>query len=406
MKIIHKLKLPCGTQLPNRIAKSAMSENMAIKNHAPGKAYYKLYRRFALGGVGLCISGNVMIDKRYLGEPYNVVLEDERHLDLFKHWASSCEGTDTALWMQLNHPGKQIPRFLSQEPVAPSAIPLDPKMRALFATPRALSHEEILDIIFRFAQAARLAKNAGFHGVQIHGAHGYLVSQFLSAKHNQRQDAWGGSMDKRMRFLIEVYQAMRKAVGAKFPIGVKINSADFQKGGFSQEEAILVCRTISDLGMDLIEISGGSYEKPVMMLGQKESTKKREAYFLQYAADIKKVIKCPLMLTGGFRSLSAMQTALETGEIDVVGMARPLAIEPDLPRRLMQEQNVISRVHPISSGIASLDKLFPLEISWYTQQLQRMGKGLEPDVDASAWSTIYHTLMDMGLQGLRRTRAK
>lgn len=406
MRLSQELKLPCGYVLSNRLAKSAMSENMATQDHAPGDCFYNLYRRWALGGIGLCISGNVMIDKNHLGEPNNVVLENNQHLDLFKRWSSSTSGTQTSLWLQINHPGKQIPKFLSKDLVAPSAIPLDPGIRTMFATPRALLEKEIFEIIHRFRQTASLAKSAGFHGIQIHAAHGYLINQFLSEKHNQRQDNWGGSLENRMRFLLEVYNNVRAEVGATFPIGVKINSADFQKGGFSHEDAVLVCRTLSDVGIDLIEISGGSYEKPVMMSGQNESTRSREAYFLQYAGDIKKVIKCPLMLTGGFRSQSAMQQAIESGDVDLIGLARPLAIEPDLPRHLFSESNIVSRVYPISSGIKPLDRLFALDISWYTQQLHRMGNGLEPNIHASTWCSMCSTVKAIGLHGVRRVRAK
>jgi 2,4-dienoyl-CoA reductase-like NADH-dependent reductase (Old Yellow Enzyme family) len=282
-------------------------------------------------------------------------------------------------------------------------------MRALFNPPRALAEGEIWEIIERFATSAHLAKRAGFGGVQIHGAHGYLVSQFLSPRHNQRTDNWGGTAGKRMRFGCEVYQAVRSRVGPDFPIGIKINSADFQAGGFTHEEAVAVCQTLSSLGMDLIEISGGSYEKPVMMLGKKdvvrESTRKREAYFLEYAAAIKRVIRCPLMVTGGFRSHAVMDDAIRSGACDLIGLARPLALEPDLATRLLAGQDVSSRVQEITTGIKALDRLFPLEISWYTQQLHRMGRGESPDPTASAWSAIYHTVKDVGLQGLRRVRA-
>ncbi len=405
MILNKKIKLPCGVELPNRIAKSAMSENMATPEHFPGEKYIHLYGRWAEGGLGLCISGNVMIDSEHLGEADNVVLEDDQYLNHFKNWASVTKNTKMHLWPQLNHPGKQIPLFLNKNTVAPSAIPFETSMRTFFATPRALTHDEILDIIKRFATGARLTIEAGFQGVQIHGAHGYLVSQFLSSHHNQRNDEWGGSLEKRMQFIIKIYQAMRTQVGKAFPIGIKINSADFQKGGLTQEEAVAVCKTISDLGMDLIEISGGSYEKPVMMLGQKDSTLKREAYFLEYASAIKKVIKCPLMVTGGFRTQKAMQMAIESGDVDIIGLARPLAIEPDLPNRLLHEKNVVSKVHPITTHIKKIDRLFPLEITWYTQQLHRMGKNLDPDIHASAWKSILKTALNIGLQGLRRTRS-
>ena len=157
--------------------------------------------------------------------------------------------------MQINHPGKQSPKSLSKEPVAPSAIPLSGGVAVAFNPPRALTEEEILDLIKRFGNTARIAK-AGFTGVQIHSAHGYLVNQFLSPHHNQREDQWGGNAENRMRFLMEVYHEMRRQVGDDFPIGIKLNSADFQRGGFTEEESMQVLKTIDEAGIDLIEISG------------------------------------------------------------------------------------------------------------------------------------------------------
>lgn len=410
MKTFHlssELILPCGQKLPNRLAKSAMSENMADKNHVPGIAFQKLYDRWGQGGVGLCISGNVMVDSRYLGEPNNVVIEIGRtHFEHLKQWAHVKSGSAMKIWLQLNHPGKQTPKFLCSEPIGPSAIPLRAPLNKMFNTPRAMTEEEILDAIERFAFAALTARDAGFDGVQIHGAHGYLVSQFLSPHHNQRTDSWGGSLKNRMRFAVEVYQAMRASVGANFPIGIKLNSADFQKGGFTHEESITVAKTLSEMGLDLIEISGGSYENPAMMGITHNSTTKREAYFLEYARDIKKAIHCPLMVTGGFRSSAFMKSVLKAGELDLIGLARPLAIEPDLPKYLLSEEPVESAVHALTTGFRFLDKLFPLEITWYTQQLHRMGSGKNPNPNANVALSILHTIKEIGAQGLRRVRAQ
>lgn len=243
-----------------------------------------------------------MIDPKQLGEPNNVVIHpDVNNKNALKAWAKSADLEGHQLWLQLNHPGKQTPSFLTKSPVAPSAVSLKPPLDKVFNTPRALTVNEIKTIVSQFAYAAKATKEAEFHGVQIHGAHGYLVSQFLSPVHNIREDEWGGAIENRFKFVKEVYLAMRKAVGDRFPIGIKLNSADFSKGGFSPEESVYVAMSLSELGIDLIEISGGSYEKPVMM-GEtiKESTKKREAYFLYYTKEIRSVVKCPLMVTGGF----------------------------------------------------------------------------------------------------------
>ena len=197
MKAAEKLILPCGAILPNRLAKSAMSENMAQPDFSPGNEFVRIYRTWGEGGTGLCISGNVMVDSKYLGEPNNVVIEEglDNRKEL-EEWAGATRESDAMIWIQLNHPGKQTPRFLTKKPVAPSATVLSPPLDKMFNEPRELSEEEILEIISRFAYAAKRVKDCGFGGVQIHGAHGYLVSQFLSPLHNQRTDRWGGQYRK------------------------------------------------------------------------------------------------------------------------------------------------------------------------------------------------------------------
>ena len=406
VEITDSLTLPCGVKISNRIAKSAMSENMAKKNHHPGKEFYQAYRQWAKGGAGLCISGNVMVDSEYRGEPRNVVIEKKiNNIEDLCKWAKATEGSENQIWLQLNHPGKQTPRFLTKVPVAPSAISLKPPLNKMFNTPRELSEDEIWNIIERFSYAASIAKKAGFQGVQIHGAHGYLVSQFLSPRHNQRKDKWGGDIERRIKFVSEIYLAIRKSVGNNFPIGIKMNSADFSRGGFTHEEAIFVAKHLSALGMDLIELSGGSYEVTAMM-GESQSTIEREAYFLDYAKDIKEVISCPLMLTGGFRSANFMRKVIESKEVDLVGLGRALCIEPDFPQSVLNGEDSISPVKSITSGYRYLDKLLPLEIIWYTEQIRRMGKGKKPYPELKALKVILKNISDYGIQGLRRVRGK
>ena len=272
----QNLYLPNGTIIKNRLLKSAMSEAMGSRDGAPTPALVHLYQAWADGGIGLCITGNVMIDAAALGEPGNVVIEDERHLEDLKSWAQAATSHGTQCWVQLNHPGKQAPKGLNKETVAPSAVPFRSDMQAFFATPRELTDAEIRNLIVRYAQSAAVVKKAGFTGVQIHGAHGYLVSQFLSPHHNTRTDEWGGSAEKRRRFVLEVFKAMRTAVGADFPVGIKLNSADFQRGGFTEEESMDTIRALSEAGIDLIEISGGTYEAPAMT-GIKMNQKPRQA---------------------------------------------------------------------------------------------------------------------------------
>ncbi|MFN7952712.1 MAG: NADH:flavin oxidoreductase/NADH oxidase family protein [bacterium] len=396
-----------GFTIRNRLLKSAMSEVLAGPSHAPSAAHEQLYASWARGGLGLAITGNVMIDRRALGEPGNVVVEDERDLEALRRWAAAGKQNGCRLWMQINHPGKQSPSFLSREPVAPSAIPLGAGLERAFATPRALAPDEIEALVARFATTAAIAQKAGFEGVQIHGAHGYLVSQFLSPHHNRRDDAWGGTLEKRARFPLEVLAAMRRAVGDAFPIGIKINSADFQRGGFSEEESLEVIRMLVAGGIDLIEISGGTYEAPAMTGAElRESTRQREAYFLAFAERVRAAVDVPLALTGGFRTAAGMASAVRSGAVDLVGLARTLALEPDLPRRVLGGEAFVSRVRPLSTGVRWVDQLTALDVSWYENQLARIGAGKPTDPGLGAWRSVATSLARLGLQATRLRRAR
>jgi len=406
----QSLPLPCGVTIPNRFGKSAMSEALGtIDNHVT-PALETLYGRWSDGGTGLLITGNIMIDRHHTGEPNNVVLENENDLPLLKSWAEAGKRQGNQIWVQLNHPGKQIPRMLaSGDTLAPSAVPFSKELKSAFKTPRALTEEEIRDIIKRFATSATIAKKAGFTGVQIHGAHGYLVSQFLSGHHNQREDQWGGSLENRMRFPLEIYRAIRKAVGADYPISIKLNSADFQRGGFTEEESMTVAQTLAEEGLDLLEISGGNYESPVMAgaKGVRESTAAREAYFLDYAHKIRERVSIPLMVTGGFRSAKAMAEAVDSGATDVVGIARPLAVEPDLPKRILAgQEGVVSRVTPRKTGIKAIDEMAMMEVSWFSRQLHRMGKGQDPKPDESVLIALFKVITSMGVGSFRTRRLR
>ena len=382
------LTLPCGATLPNRIAKSAMSENLAGSGFLPDERLIRLWSRWSRGGAGLLITGNVMVDRRALGEPHNVVIEPGTPASALAPWAAAGRAGGARVWPQINHPGRQSPRFLSRVPVAPSAVPMVIPGK-LFNSPRALEEAEIWEIIGRFGAAAAISKEAGFDGVQIHGAHGYLVSQFLSPLTNIREDGWGGDAVRRRRFLVELVRAMRAAVGPTFPIGVKLNSADFQRGGFSEEESMEVVEILEKEGVDLLEISGGTYERPAVtgtLAEQKQSTASREAYFLDYARRVRARTAMPLMLTGGFRTKAGMEAAIESGAIDVAGMARPLALQPELPRAFLDGTATDSEVRPRKTGLRMLDGL--LEIAWYSDQLHRMGEGLDPRPGVWPWTVL------------------
>lgn len=391
-KIASAFTLPCGAIIKNRIAKSAMSENMGTLLNAPTKTLINTYRVWAQGNPGLLITGNVMIDHRAIGEPRNVVVEDYSHFNLLKAWAKTVEGTGVHLWPQLNHPGRQAFRAINREVVAPSDVPL--KMGAvskMFKRARPLTEKEILDIIKRFGHSAKIMKEAGFTGCQIHGAHGYLVSQFLSPISNTRTDQWGGALENRARFVLEVYREIRQQVGPNYPIGIKINSADFQRGGFTEAESMQVVKLLSDEGMDLIEISGGTYEKPAMVKGnRKQSTVEREAYFIDYIEKARKITNKPLVLTGGFRSVKVMEGALQNGKLDLIGLGRPFCLYPNLAQDIFDEKETCFEAPVPKIGIKLLDKIGGVELPWYELQIQRLGKGKNPKPHLAAiWAFIF-----------------
>jgi 2,4-dienoyl-CoA reductase-like NADH-dependent reductase (Old Yellow Enzyme family) len=343
------LTLPCGAILPNRLAKAAMTEGVADERLRATARHASLYRLWSEGGAGLLITGNVQIDRRVLERPGNVSIDvtdaattSAQARARLAAWARAGTVAGNHLWMQIAHAGRQSPRYVTSQPLGPSAVQL--KLLGSYARPRALTEAEILDFISRFAAAAVIARQAGFTGVQVHGAHGYLISSFLSLVTNRRTDAWGGSLENRARFLIETLRAVRSAVGRDFPVALKLNSDDFRKGGFSNEECVQVVRWLNDEPLDLLEVSGGSYEQPQLLgfegrsdsaMPVRPSTRQREAYFAAYAEKIREVARMPLMITGGFRTRAAMESAIADADCDVIGLGRPLCTEPDLPRRLL-----------------------------------------------------------------------
>ena len=407
--IADPILLQRGAPIKNRLLKSAMSEALGTTDNRPTKNYPVLYRAWAKGGIGLLITGNVMIDRRALGEPNNVSIEDDRDMLLLKEWASASTQNDTQCWVQLNHPGKQSPKGLNRENLSPSAIPFKKDMQGFFDTPRAFDSAEIDEVIARFGRSAALVKKAGFSGVQIHGAHGYLVSQFLSPHTNQRTDRWGGTAEKRREFVLCVYREIREQVGEEFPIGIKLNSADFQKGGFSEEESLAVIRCLEKEGIDHVEISGGTYEQPTMSGKDiRDSTKQREAYFLQFAEKIRSEVEVPLAVTGGFRTATAMNSALNEGSLDMIGLARPLAVDPEYPNKLLAGKTIDVNVNPIKTGIKAIDNMGLMEVAWYGRQLHRISKGQSTKPNENAFFAFVKVLFASGFNTFKtkRLRAK
>ena len=381
--VFKPLTLPCGETLSNRLAKAAMEENMADSGQIPGPTLLRLYQRWAEGGTGLLITGNVMVDGRAMTGPGGVVLDKNSNLAPFKIWATAAKQNDTQVWMQLNHPGRQVFAAMGGDVLSPSNVALDlGKHSRLFSQPTAMTTLNIEQLIQRFADTALQAQKAGFDGVQIHAAHGYLLSQFLSPLTNKRDDEFGGSIENRMRLLIEVIKAVRAQVAPTFAVSVKLNSADFQRGGFDSEDAKAVVEAMNELAVDLVELSGGSYESPAMQGITADGRKlQREAYFLDFAKEIAQVATMPIMTTGGVRRLEVAEQVLAQG-IDIVGMGTALAMNPSLPND-WQRDDQLSAHNPIvrwkDKTISALATMAVIK-----RQLQRMGDGKEPKTRNSA----------------------
>lgn len=397
MSVAAPFQLPNGQAFRNRIAKAAMTEGLAGPDGLPGAAHEHLYRRWAHGGCALLITGNVIIDAAHLERPGNVILDRPPEADgkaAWARWAAAATENGTQAWVQLNHAGRQTQTGVNRHPKAPSAVPLAlPGGR--FGLPVPLTEAEIRALIARWAMAAAVAREAGFTGVQVHAAHGYLISQFLSPLANVRGDDWGGSLENRARFLIETVRAVRAAVGADFTLSVKLNSADFQKGGFAFEDCLVVAGWLADLGVDVLEISGGTYEQPAMMNMEgivpreeprQQSTRAREAYFVQLASALMQARTPPLMVTGGFRSLAAMEDAVASG-IALVGVGRPLCAEPECVADLLAgaSEELPRFEDRLAIGPGLLGPASPFKLvrtingfaaqAWYYQQLRRLAAG-------------------------------
>jgi 2,4-dienoyl-CoA reductase-like NADH-dependent reductase (Old Yellow Enzyme family) len=383
-----------------------MTEGLATPQGQATAAHQRLYLRWAQGGAAILMTGNVMVDGRYLERAGNVAVEDESGLAALQAWADATHRGGSQLWAQISHPGRQCPRLVNLTPLAPSPVQLS--MIGNFGKPRAATEADIQDIIARFATTAGVLKKAGFDGVQVHSAHGYLLSQFLSPRTNLRADSWGGSLANRARLLLEVVRAVRTTVGAKFPISVKLNSSDFVQGGFTLDESVQVVRWLGEAGVDLLEVSGGTYEQLEFFKAHdpdeiRDSTRAREAMFLEYAKSLKAVATMPVIVTGGFRTQAGMQAALSDGHTDMIGIARPFCLDPDFPARMMagnltalpvpEDKLTLGKGYwgPNSSSgsMRSLNNLS--QAGWYYRQIELLADGLAPQALLSPlWALLTH----------------
>ena len=400
------ITLPNGTTIKNRFFKSAMSEGMGTRDFQPKKNIATLYKRWAEGGTGLIITGNIMVDPKGTAEPGNIVFDKNSNMEILKDWAKQGQQHGAKVMVQLNHPGKQVPKTIAKETIAPSTIPLGNGLNKLFSTPRALTTSEIEELVQKFVTSAKVAKEAGFSGVQIHAAHGYLISQFLSPHDNRRTDKYGGSLENRMRFLKEIYLGMREELGKDFTIGIKINSTDFKEDGLTEEDSLKTIIELANLGLDFVEISGGTYERPAMMGATSKST--NQVFFAEYSKKLKQKIEIPVVVTGGIRSINAMNTLLNDNTTDFIGIARPLTIDPNIPNKIKQGTYTIVETTRVSTGVKKLDKIFGslLGIVYYQVLMQNIAKGKEPKATKNAWPSLIQAVYNQGLAVLFPQRAK
>ena len=391
------LTLPCGAVIPNRLAKAAMTEGLATPQGIATPELERLYGLWSDGGAGMLLSGNILVDAGHLERPGNVVIDREPDAEAaaaLARWAKAATRNGNHFWAQINHAGRQTLKIVNPAPRAPSAVKLG-LPGGQFGQPVALTIAEIEDIVRRFGVCAAAVKAAGFTGVQVHAAHGYLLSQFLSPRSNQRNDQYGGSLENRARALLEAVAAVRAAVGPDFPVAVKLNSADFQKGGFDFEDSLQVAAWLEAASVDLIEVSGGTYEQPrvIGVEGAEEveeqhvakSTQMREAYFVDFALAMKEKVSIPLMVTGGFRHRYVMEQAISSGGADLVGLGRPMCVMTDAPAQLMagleelpRHENELALFPDWLSLLSRMKFIRPLAtfavMYWYYAQLETIGR--------------------------------
>lgn len=344
-------------ELKNRFICSATVECLVSDDNRLTEQYLKVHRRLSKGGVGLIVPGNYFVSKSGVAVAKNLVIDSDDVIDDLKKLTHMVHETDTRIVAQLNHGGRQCdPAVIGQTPLSPSSV----KDGLTGIRPREMKTQEIEETIDAFARAAARSQQAGFDGVQLNAAHGYLINQFLSARTNRRKDSWGGTPEKRMRLLLAIYQAMREQVGMDFPILVKINAQDNIRHGVSLSESIALCKKLDEVGVDAIEISGGIKETgftttrgeiPADLLAKNFNTLKRmlflavkgrleraalfqEGYHLTQATAIKQNVSVPIILVGGLRTKQMIEEVIEQEKADFVAMARPFIRQPNLVTKM------------------------------------------------------------------------
>uniref|UniRef100_A0A7I4YCI7 Oxidored_FMN domain-containing protein n=1 Tax=Haemonchus contortus TaxID=6289 RepID=A0A7I4YCI7_HAECO len=347
----EQLRFRNGRHAKNRFLKAALTERISTwdpsdlkKRGIPTENLINLYDRWGHGGFGMILTGNICVDPFNLESAGNVVFSKENDSPQLRERSSRLAAAmrqDGALAIaQLSHAGRQTPESVNPHPFSCSDVQLTAKRRFMgFGKPVALTEAQVkTEVVDRFAYAAKLAYDQGFDGVQLHAAHGYLLSQFMSPSTNKRTDKYGGSVENRTRVLREIYQAIRSEIDVStgFLIGIKTNSVEFQDGGLDLEDAVAICAMIEKVGFDFVELSGGTIER-LGFQHMRDSTRKREAFFLEFAEKIRPALKDTVVyVTGGFRTAPAMVKAIMDGSTDGIGLGRPITSEPDLPAKILR----------------------------------------------------------------------
>jgi len=342
-----------GLNLNNRLVRSATFEKRADEDGFVTESLIDLYRTLTTGGVGLIITGNALVHPSGRTVRQMICIHSDIYIQGLRKLTSAVHDLGGVIAIQLTHGGRQSPPALlgGHPPLAPSAV-YDPSTDVM---PAAMTDAEIWEVIDAFGDAARRARVAGFDAVQIHGAHGYLVSEFLSPHTNRRDDYWGGDEERRFHFLEEVFKAIRRETGDDYPLMIKINGSDMIEGGVRVNEAVRTAKRLEELGIDAIEVSGGMYEA-----GQKTSmpnilSPDREAYFREAGRLFKRHLNVPVMLVGGMRSQAVMEDILQGGEADMISLSRPLIREPDLPNKFREGKEKADCIS--CNGCMNLQKL-------------------------------------------------
>lgn len=375
------LQLPCGAELKNRLVKAAMSDSLGDGEGNPTQEQIKMYERWAEGGAGLSLIGEVQIGCDYPEKPGNLVLVPSLDKSRFETLARRGQKNGAHLWPQLGHAGA-----LSHAPISQPKGPSPLSVEGLVC--EGMSAREVAQLPARYARAATLAQALGFGGVQIHAGHGFLLSQFLSPLFNHRTDQFGGSIEGRFRVVGQIISAVRESVGDEFPVGIKINSTDQLEGGLTGRDALEVVRMLNRTSIDLIDVSGGTY-----FPGAKSSSdgaSRGGAYFVEFARKARELTDIPIVVTGGVRTQVQAVDVLESHAADAVGLARAWVLNPDLANSWVgdhSEDPEFPRFDtPPAGGITA----------WYTMRISALAEGAEDtfDLDAHTALEIYETRDD------------